>query len=428
MQRKINVLLLLFALIGGAIGFAIGEALLSTLSPEWPRMVVIGLYFGILALCIGLACLIAEMISPKLSGTSWRQRYTGLSWKLLVPATLVMLFAAGSLLQLVYGLQFNGFKQVKDIVLVIDNSESMLETDPNSDRFDAAKQLINKMDSDKRAAIVVFNDTAELAQPFVNVSNQGVKDSVHKVIDGIEPAIGGTDFAVALDEALQTIQGATDSERGTMVILLSDGFSESSIESLLATYKEQKISINTVGLSLVMSKGSELLKEIASATGGSYQDVTKSNGLALAFKNIYDTIDNRTLLTERTGAVADNVFYKMLRILSLAILGVLIGVSLGIVFDNRYLALSFGIGGFIGGLLAGFILESGLSGNSFGDGLSRLAAALVLALIIGLFPLIVPIRENNSSRPYRGGRNRDVSGGASTGLSGRPKNNRSHGF
>ncbi len=149
MQRKMNMLLLLFSLIGGAIGFAIGEVILGKLSEGWPRFVVVGLYYGVLALCIGLSCLIAEMISPRLNGASWRQRYIDLSWKLLVPATLALLFVVGGLVQLIYGLQFGGVKPVKDIVLVIDNSGSMLETDPDNERFSAAKQLINNMESDK---------------------------------------------------------------------------------------------------------------------------------------------------------------------------------------------------------------------------------------------------------------------------------------
>ncbi|MBW7460262.1 VWA domain-containing protein, partial [Paenibacillus sepulcri] len=72
MQRKINMLLLLFSIIGGAIGFAFGEVILGGLLESWPRFIVIGLYFGVLALCIGLACLLAEMIAPRLNGSSWR--------------------------------------------------------------------------------------------------------------------------------------------------------------------------------------------------------------------------------------------------------------------------------------------------------------------------------------------------------------------
>lgn len=428
MERKINMLLLLFSLIGGAVGFAIGEVILGSLSEGWPRFVVVGLYFGVIALCIGLSCLIAELMSPRLNGTSWRQRYTGLSWLLLVPATLVLLFVVGGLLQLVYGLSFGGVKEVKDIVLVIDNSGSMAETDPDNERFTAAKQLINKMESDKRVAVVQFSDTAELLQPFVNVKTQAEKDAVSTVIEALEPTNGGTNFTLALEESMKTIKEKVDSKRGTMVILLSDGFSESSIDEQIAAYQEQRIVVNTVGLSVVDARGSALLQQIADSTGGSYYDVTEANGLTLAFQNIYDTIDNRTLITERTGVNADSNLYTLLRLLSLLIIGAAIGVSLGLVFDNRFLAVSFGAGGMVGGLLAGFILDSGLSGHSFLDPFSRLTAVLVLAAIISVFTLIVPIKENAGSKLRSGGRKSGNSGSSSKSLGGRTKDSRSHGF
>lgn len=125
MQRKINLLLLLLSLIGGAAGYVIGEVVLHVWGSDLPRIVAIGLYLGILALCIGTGCLIAEMMSPRLNGPSWRQRYMGTSWKLLVPATLVLVFVLGLVLEFVYEINPGHAKPVKDIALVIDNSGSM---------------------------------------------------------------------------------------------------------------------------------------------------------------------------------------------------------------------------------------------------------------------------------------------------------------
>lgn len=53
MQRKVNLLLLLFSLLGAGIGFAAGEFLLAALEDQAPRFVTAGLYFGVLALFIG---------------------------------------------------------------------------------------------------------------------------------------------------------------------------------------------------------------------------------------------------------------------------------------------------------------------------------------------------------------------------------------
>ncbi|MFS0725441.1 vWA domain-containing protein [Paenibacillus sp. 1P07SE] len=396
MQRKVNLLLLVLGLAGAGAGFVLGELLLGVFGEEWPRSILIGAYFGVVALTIGLGCLIAELIQPQLSGSSWRQRYTDLSWKLLLPATLVLLFLGGSLFQLLYGLHLGGERQVKDYVLMIDNSGSMLETDPTDERFAAARDLVERMRDDSRVAVVVFTDQAQVIQPFTRVDRQVEKDEIYAAIDGLQTADGGTDFAAALDETLRLIDTRSNPGNGTMAILLSDGQSDADIQSQLDRLVSQEIVLHTIGLGLDDDDGAAALASIAEVTGGSYHDVRETDELSLIYQSLYDeSVEDRTLVTDRHGPSADSAFYQWFRILAIAALAALIGVGMGIFFDNRYLARSFGIGGAVGGLIAGWLLEANLSGTGFTDGLTRLAALLVIAFFIGLFPLVVPVRENN---------------------------------
>ncbi|MBH5318392.1 VWA domain-containing protein [Paenibacillus sp. GSMTC-2017] len=425
MQRKINMLLLLFSLIGATIGFAISEVVMLTLPEAWPSYVAVGLYFGILALCIGLSCLIAEMISPKLNGHSWRQRYMDLSWKLLLPATLVSLFVIGGALQFVFGLDFGGTKKVRDIVLVIDNSGSMTETDPNNDRYKAAKGLIAEMNKEKRVAIVTFADASELYMPFVSAGTVEEKNKIYEVMDSITATEGGTNYSAALQTALDVIKEKQFAERGTMAILLSDGFSESDITAQINEFQNQNIALHTIGLKIGNDQGVALLQDIADSTGGRYYDVSKSDGLAAAFSDIYMTIDNRMLHSINANAPEEHSIYKMLRVLSFVVIGLAIGLSLGLMFDNRFLALSFGTGGIVGGLIAGFIMNAGLSGHSFTDGLIRLLAALVLALVISLFTLVVPVGERKNTGRGRSG---SLESPVVSSRNGRNREGRSHGF
>ncbi|AJS60967.1 vWA domain-containing protein [Paenibacillus sp. IHBB 10380] len=418
MQRKINLLLLLFSLIGGAIGFVIGELLLSNLYEDWPGMVVIGLYFGILAFFIGLFCLIAEMINPRLSGPSWRQRYMGASWKWLVPATLVAVFGLGLLFEFLYQINPGSVKSVQNIVLVIDNSGSMSETDPNDGRYTAAKSLVDKMDSKKQVAVVEFSDEAKLVQPFIQLKNQANKDEVYGTIDSLVTSDGGTNFKLALQESLKHIEEQQDPGRGTMVILLSDGFSEMDLSNDLAGYQQHNIVINTIGLSVVNGAGSGLLNEIALRTGGKYYDVTNADEISTIYQTIYNNIGDRTLVTERTGPTQDSTYYMVFRIVALTLIGLAIGLSLGLIFDNRYFARSFGTGGAVAGVLAGLLLEFGLSGQSPSDSITRLLACLILAGVIAIFTFIIPVKENGriqegGQRPGRAGVN------SGRGLSGR---------
>ncbi|MFD1175501.1 VWA domain-containing protein [Paenibacillus puldeungensis] len=415
MQRKINWLLVLFSLIGGAIGAVIGELLLGELSGRLPGFVVIGLYFGILALSIGICCLIAETISPRLNGASWRQRYVGTSWKLLVPVTLVMLLLAGAAFEFLYELNINRAKTVKDIVLIIDNSGSMHETDPDDHRYEAAKSLIGKMDSSKQVAVIVFNDQPELIQPFVRVRDQGAKDKVYAAIDELKPTDAGTDIGEALQASMEQIKGQSGS-RGAMAILLSDGVSDVNLAKVLPDYKDRGVAVNTIGLGLSAPggnvEGAELLKEIASQTGGQYYDEADASNLTFVFQKIYDNLDERTLVTERTGTMENSPYYMILRIVFVLGLGALIGLALGMMFDNRHLARSFTIGGAVSGLLAGILLEQSLGGWPVGDAMIRLLACLLLAAVMTMFTFVVPI-ETNGARAAMRRRGAAIQNGAS---------------
>ncbi|MDQ0087819.1 uncharacterized protein YegL [Paenibacillus anaericanus] len=425
MQRKINGLMLLFSLIGGGVGFAFGEILLNEYSDRMPTVLLIGCYFGLLAFCIGVACLLAEMISPKLNGSSWRQRYMGTSWKMLVPVTLVLLLLVGTALEFVYELNIGGRKAIKDIVLIIDNSGSMQETDPDNARYEAAKTLINSMDSDKEAAIILFDDMPKLLQPFVRLKNQSIKDDVISQLDNIESTNGGTNISLALDEAMEQIR-KEGSNRGAMAILLSDGVSEVNTEQALADYVSRGTIVNTIGLGLTNQQSSGLLQDIANRTGGRYYDVTDSANVSMVFQQIYDNIDDRTLITERTGTTENSSYYMVLRIISLLLIGAAMGLSLGLLFDNRYLARSFSAGGAVAGLIAGLVLEFGLSGSAFQDGVIRLLACLILAAVITLFTLVVPMKDKGTG--FTGRRRSGAEENTGGGFNPRRRDNQSKGF
>ncbi|MDQ0195468.1 vWA domain-containing protein [Paenibacillus wynnii] len=397
MQRKINLLLLFFSLIGGGIAFVIGEILLARWLDEIPSILLVGLYFAVVGLGVGLGCLIAEMVSPRLNGASWKQRYLGLSWKLL-PIMVVLLFGVGAVTEFVYELNFGGAKPVKDVVLVIDDSGSMLQSDPNNSRYTAAQALVQRMDKDNQVAVLTFSDIASVAQPMTSLAKPADIERVTSAIASLQTTEGGTNISGALSEAMSVINGDEAADRGAMVILLSDGFSEFDTSRELQDYLDRGVKVNTIGLGLDDPSGSYLLQDIATTTGGQYYDVTDANLLGDVFQQIYERLGDRTLLTERTDATADSPYYAAVRILSLLLIGAALGVGLGIMFDNRYLAKSFGLGGAVSGLLAGLILEFGLSGHSFFNGIIRLIAVLILAGIIALFTVVVPMGEGRLSR------------------------------
>ncbi|TMV45810.1 VWA domain-containing protein [Paenibacillus mesophilus] len=401
-QRKVNLLLIVFSVIGGVIGFAAGEALLYSWEGRIPNWLLMGAYFGQLALFVGLMCLIAEQISPELNGKGWRLRYAKDGWKLLVPATLLLLLIAGGVLQFVYGLYFGKHQPPHNILVSIDVSESMAETDPGRESFRAAKQLVQNMEPDKRVAVMTFNDQANLLQPLTPVDNQAAKDAVTAKLDSFGRPTGGTNIGAALAKAMEQIEAAQAEARGSMVILISDGYSEVDLNSSLMPYTSKDIAVNTVGVNAQDRQGNELLKRIASRTGGTYHSVEDVQNLSAVFEKIYKANQGWHLVGERTGSAVNSLYYAVLRIVCMTLIGLLMGLSLGIVFDNRYLARSFSIGGAIAGLAAGFILEEGLKGGFLPGGTVRGAADIVLAVVLSLSTLIFAYKESRTDDAGQG--------------------------
>ncbi|HZG13764.1 MAG TPA: vWA domain-containing protein [Candidatus Bathyarchaeia archaeon] len=388
-QRKWNALMIGASLVGALIGFAVGEWLLIQFSQQWPHWVLIGVYFGQLALWIGLLALLSEIISPRLNGMGWKQRYSSHSWKMLVPSTLVMLFAAGALFQAVYGytLQRNG--SAENIVLLLDVSSSMNSNDPSGQLFQAATNLVKVIDNDKRIAVIAFNSKADLLQPLTALNDQ-TRQAIVQKLGGYEKPDGGTDFNEALKLGFSQILPVQ--QENSMMVLMSDGHSNVNYAEVVAPLQQAHVPVHTVGMSAADQDGTEQLKKIAEQTAGAYYDVADASQLTGIFEHIYKTSqEERHLVGERTGALQDSLLYGALRVISLLLIGTLLGLSLGLVFDNKYLAKSFMIGGTVAGLLAGLLLEKGLSGFAFTDALDRMIADAILGIIVSLFTALIPI-------------------------------------
>ncbi|TBL80981.1 vWA domain-containing protein [Paenibacillus thalictri] len=395
MKRELNVLLLCASFIGGLASFIVGEVLLGYGEGHIHETLLMGLYFGLFALIVGLACLVAEMISPDLNGTAWRYRYLGDSWKLLFPASFILLFLAGSLLQFIYGLSFG--REVappRDYAMVIDISGSMAQNDPNRQSLQAAQNLIQQMDPDKRAAIVLFNDEPKLLHPMIQLIDEQAKRNLTSSIVSAPNPDKGTDIGKALMFTSELLKDQRQSDRRAAVILISDGVSDIDIDNVLKPYQDSDTEIHTIGF----KGGDLLLKKIASRTDGKFYRVGEAQQLTQVFTEIYRNDNKRYLVGERTGIQANSAAYKIMRIGFITLLGSLLGLMLGIIFDNKHLALRFSSGGAVGGLLAGFLLEFGLQETIVPAGF-RGGADICMAIVLAFSTVAVPVQQNtiNSS-------------------------------
>ncbi|KPV61136.1 hypothetical protein QJ48_01580 [Paenibacillus sp. A3] len=409
-RRKWNPLLTGLSIVGGFLGFIAGEMMLSRWEGTLHETVLMGLYFGVFALIVGLCCLLAEILSPQLNGKNWRLRYASDGWKLLVPGTLLLLFAAGALFQWAYGLYFDSAKsgRPQDYVLILDTSESMKQNDPNKQSLQAVKSLVGQMDSNKMVGVLTFNDSVTWVQRLTQLSSETAKSQVLAQIDAIPAPTGGTDIAQALTQAIDHMQ--KESQRKGAVILISDGYSDVDVDRVVQPYNLENITIHTIGMKQPNEEGSRLLQRIAEATGGTFQEVKQAELVTDAFRNIYVKDHHFHLVNERQGQMHGSGWHAALRVVLILLIGALLGLSLGIVFDNRFLARSFALGGTVAGLLAGLTLEYGLPSEY--SSAVRAMADLILAVVLSLSTLLFAVHESTGANAgLRRGRPRELYAG-----------------
>ncbi|AKN30799.1 von Willebrand factor A [Clostridium carboxidivorans P7] len=400
-EKRINLTMIIMSLIGGVIGFILGEILLNSLRYIMSSIILMGLYFGILAFCIGTMCLIGEMISPRLNGDGWKNNYLKTSFKLLIPCTLIGLFVFGAMFQFLYEISAQKFKKADDIVFAIDTSGSMKNTDPNNERFSAALNLIDNMDKNNRFSMYKFDDTAEKIIPMSQVTKQSREEVSGKLKDMQNPK-GNTNMRDALEKAYEEIKSSETKDKNAMVIMLSDGGDtydlSKKFDETLKPFKEKNISIYTIG----MSNGNNfsMLKEIAKESGGNYYNVKEIKDLKNVFNKIYRDRQQRLLVDKRYGIYEASSLYKFLRVMFITFLGALIALSVSLVFDNKNLLKGFLVGGILSGFAAGIIMEAGFLYVPWMGMLHRCIADIVIAVIFTIIPVKVDVKDYSKKSSY----------------------------
>ena len=184
-------------------------------------------------------------------------------------------------------------------VLAIDCSGSMYTNDPFTvdhegrysicERKNAAEGFINNMSSVDKAAIVLFDDYATLAQSLTSD-----KARLRSALDSIS-SDGGTNFTAAITRSVSELSTAniTSNSVDKRIILLSDGVASIS-NSVLDQAKNKNIVIHTVGLG--PDSNDALLQRIADYTGGTFYKAFKADELVeiyteFGFNEDFDTTD-----------------------------------------------------------------------------------------------------------------------------------------
>lgn len=175
-----------------------------------------------------------------------------------------------------------------DVVFVIDSSGSMSSNDGKNIRLAAAKEFVQKLGENDRAAVIDFDDNASLYQNFTSD-----KTALETAINRINRS-GGTNLSKGMNLAISQFTNSdyTRTDAYKYIVFLTDGDGSYST-SYTNTAKNNDIIVYTIGLGSGVRES--LLKTIAETTGGKYYFASTAERLPDIYSDVSkETIDYTT--------------------------------------------------------------------------------------------------------------------------------------
>jgi Mg-chelatase subunit ChlD len=184
------------------------------------------------------------------------------------------------------------------VVLVIDNSNSMAQTDPASLRFAAASQLVDLLEDEDEISVVLFADNSTVLVPLTKVTDVASKDAIKVKLTPVAPA-GSTNMRTGLEAGLAELGQGSNSIR--FAIFLTDGelyppdwpnltdqqreAERNAVFALATSFGEKKWGLFPVSLASAVEP--EFLQKLAENGGGLYRKAAEARELTLVFDEIF---------------------------------------------------------------------------------------------------------------------------------------------
>lgn len=202
-----------------------------------------------------------------------------------------------------------------NVVIVLDASGSMKDTDPQGYRYEAISQFTGLLaeQGNVLGGVVFHTDVAAEEEPIL-IMDQAGKNVITDMLESIPSTGGWTNTGAGLARAVEMIKTSADHELPSVILFLSDGNTDMPTEEEINASKDQKaealqeareqgIKIYSVCLNANKSADVSEMKQLADATGGVFQEVTKAEDLQGVFNAFYNLIYGTSTIT-----LVDEVF------------------------------------------------------------------------------------------------------------------------
>ena len=191
-----------------------------------------------------------------------------------------------------------------DVVLVLDSSGSMKQSDPKRMRVEAAKMFVTLLDEKDRVAIVSFSGKAETKANLLSLNTIKNEKQLLKTIENISASGAHTNIHDALNEGYGLLKRSKRKEK--ILVLMSDGKMDVGAREKDLLLLERTLDVLTPALarknikvySIAFTENSymPLLKLAAKDTNGHFSLLKSANGIHQVFENIFERSKNPDML------------------------------------------------------------------------------------------------------------------------------------
>lgn len=188
-----------------------------------------------------------------------------------------------------------------EVMFVVDHSGSMKVRDPKNYTQDKVKQTVKQLQANP-SHVYRFNTRA--IHEATNQAN--IVASMDSLLD-YKKESASTNIIASLKTALNNF--TTNQSTNKAIVLITDGYSNTNgLNEVLRTAKEKGIAIHTVSVGSYKVVNEKLLKEIASETNGTYQNILTIEDLHGSLQSVINSILCKTPVSNNSCLVGDTLF------------------------------------------------------------------------------------------------------------------------
>lgn len=352
-QAKFNIAQLLVSILLAPIIWPVCMFMYESME-DFPKVLLIGLIFALLGIVVGFVVHLTSKI-----GRTFKRNLSPARGAIPVVATILLASVLMGVLsmgfQWLYQSRFSKMDEPTSYIFIIDNSGSMIDSDPDQERYESISQILDNMDDDFEFMVYGFGNDTVIIREMAPVS------------DGTDLNWKQSNDATYMKEALETViadyeNDVWDGGDKAQVVLLTDGDANDcddigDLENVLEKYNDYDITISTVGL---IRFDRSLLQGIADETGGVFVEIDDASDLFSAMSTAVTNKTNDDLLNTRDRNNL-GLLFGALRVLFITILGALLGYIKAIAYGQTRAYKAVIISSTIQSLIAGLIMELGTS-------------------------------------------------------------------